>query len=148
MGTLFKCSQKLISDLAEELDMGCICYVNLDTRVYETVLGDSYAICFEEGDEMQQEIFDKIDSWKNIVKIEPPISVELFEIMEIFTEECISKDNPLSKQLYKALSSSKPFRNFKYTIDDSNFREEWFAFKQQKLEEYVKKELNDIIEKQ
>lgn len=147
MGKQFKCSQKLIGDLAEELDIGYVCYVNLDTGEYETLIVDSYGSCFDEEDEMQKN-FDKIDNWKNVVKIEPPMSKKSFEIMESFVEECITEDNFLSEQLHKALSGSKPFRNFKYTIDNSNFREEWFAFKQQKFEEYVKEELNDpIIEK-
>ncbi len=136
-----KLSQEIITDIAGELEMGCICYVNLDTGAYETILGDSYGCYIDEDDELYNEIFDKIDSWKNFEKIEPPRSNEAFEFMEAFVEDCVPEESPLSEQLYKALSRNKPFHNFRNAIEDNNLGEKWYAFKRQKLEKYIKDEL-------
>ncbi len=133
-----KLSQKIIADIASELDLGCICYVNLDTGAYETTLGDSYGGYIDEDDELYNEIFDRIDSWKSYAKIGPPNSDEAFGFMEAFVEVCVPEDSLLAAQLYKALSRSKPFHNFRNTIEDNNLEEKWYAFKQGKLEEYVK----------
>ena len=38
--------------------------------------------------------------------------------------------------------NKKPFQNFKSVIDNSNFRKNWFEFKQNQLERIVEKRLN------
>lgn len=137
----FKFSQKLISDLAQEVDTGMICHVNLDTGEYETILGDSYSCHYDEDDDIDQEIYDKIDSWNSVARVDPLMSEQSFRIMEAFVEQCIPEQNPLAELLYKALSRSKPFSRFKAIVDNSDYREEWFAFKQQQLEKHVAEEL-------
>jgi hypothetical protein len=60
--------------------------------------------------------------------------------MEDFAGQ-LSDRNPLKHQLLKALSERKPFRQFKFVIDDSgDFREEWFDYKRARLEEWVRGE--------
>ena len=73
--------------------------------------------------------------WKKCITIDPPESSESFAFMEDFVSEVDDKD--LKSRLINALRNRSPFANFKNQIDNSKYREQWFAFKQQKLEEYV-----------
>jgi len=64
--------------------------------------------------------------------------------MESFAENEVG-DKRFRAKLITALSDSNPFRHFKTIIDNSNYRQEWFAFKDQWYLEYVKQELVGII---
>ena len=45
------------------------------------------------------------------------------------------------------LSKKKPFREFKFVIDNSGaYRQEWFDFKNRKLEEFVRNRLNELAD--
>ena len=59
--------------------------------------------------------------------------------MESFAEEV--DDKFLRTRLITALNDRKPFRNFKAIIDNSNYRQAWFAFKDKWYIEHVKDEL-------
>ena len=60
--------------------------------------------------------------------------------MEQFVEQII--DENLKTKLENVLANKKPFQNFKSVIDNSNFRKNWFEFKQNELERIVEKRLN------
>jgi hypothetical protein len=47
-----------------------------------------------------------------------------------------------------ALNNRKPFANFKYHIDNSDYRQDWFDFKKHYLEAYVKELLAVRLEQQ
>ena len=44
----------------------------------------------------------------------------------------------LRAQLVNALYNPKPFANFKRIIDNSDYRQDWFDFKDNQLQDYVK----------
>jgi hypothetical protein len=46
------------------------------------------------------------------------------------------------KELITALNRRKPFCNFKWLIDGSDYRKDWFVFKMASLEELVREILN------
>lgn len=56
--------------------------------------------------------------------------------MENFIDE-ISENN-LKSSLEQILQKRKPFRNFKDVIENSNYREHWFSFKQTEIEKLLK----------
>lgn len=44
-----------------------------------------------------------------------------------------------------ALNRSKPFRNFKWQIDNSgDYRQVWFDFKRRRYKEFVKKQIEEF----
>ena len=45
MMVLSKYPKELIKSIAEEIDMGMICFLNTDTLEVESVLGESYNAC-------------------------------------------------------------------------------------------------------
>ncbi len=142
-----KLSPQIINSIAQDLNCGLICVINLDTCEYETLLSESLTIYGEEyeDDPLFKEARKKIESWENTTTIEPPYSGLSFRFMEEFVDEVIPEGSALQERLYTVLSKSKPFRNFKNTIDYSDYREAWFAFRDKCFIEYVEKELSLYI---
>ncbi|CAM4254002.1 UPF0158 family protein [Gillisia hiemivivida] len=60
--------------------------------------------------------------------------------MENFKDELT--DNHFKEKLNEALTNRKPFQNFKYLIDNSEYRESWFGFKQKEIEKIVVETIN------
>ncbi len=137
-----KYPKELIRSITEEIDMGMICFLNTDTLEVESVLGESYnAYGNDDFKDFYQEVYDKVDNWVNLIRIEPPQSWQSFKIMEDFIATCISDDDSVKNHLWDAISKKKPFQNFKFLIDDSQYRQCWLDFKQAKLERFVLEQL-------
>ncbi|MFA5328762.1 MAG: hypothetical protein WC384_13300 [Prolixibacteraceae bacterium] len=143
--------RKLVHDIAESIDCGMVCFVNPETFEMEDVpktLLDEGFVFDEEEDEVEEKedtMFLEHLKWEKCITVEQPESRESFRIMEGFVSEV--DDKKLQKQLINALGNRHPFANFKNIIDGSQYRKEWFAFKQQKLEEVVWNELSWQLEK-
>ena len=75
----------------------------------------------------------------DFIKFDSLDSFESFKIMELFVEQL--SDQHLKSELENILANKKPFQNFKHNIDHSDFRQNWFEFKQKELKKRVKNEL-------
>jgi hypothetical protein len=54
-------------------------------------------------------------------------------------------DKKVQDRLIKALNKSKPFRNFKYEIDNSGeYRQKWFNFKEQEYCKWIDNQIADL----
>jgi hypothetical protein len=147
--------RKLVHDVAENIDCGLVCFINPETLEVEeipkgTIDGFSdFSINREIGDEDEDEEGDEEkflhDDWETYITIEQRESGESFKIMEKFVDEV--NDKNLKNKLINALNNRKPFANFKNIVESSNYREEWFAFKQHQLEILVWDELEYELEK-
>ncbi|TDE41989.1 hypothetical protein E0I26_14830 [Flavobacterium rhamnosiphilum] len=139
-----------IKEIAENLDCGLNCYWNKKTGeilFLPEELGhlldddsDDTAI----GNQWLQEDFDSIkNNHEDVAVIEKPNSNYSFGIMEAFAEQLPNKLE-FKLKLFQALNRNKPFREFKFIIDNSDYREEWFAFKALKLQEWVEEQIEEI----
>jgi hypothetical protein len=161
MSVIEKLTKKQIHEIAEMIDMGHICYLNCNTGEYIMMLNNEmlaeYGIYWEEKEnfdpeeafnqEWEKEMYkdvkadmDKIYSWglTDTIRIEQPESHKGFEFMEQFVDEVIPVGR-LKLDFENALSRKHPFGNFNAIVHNCKYREDWFAFKQQALEEYVRK---------
>lgn len=132
--------KKIINEIAQELDCGNDCYFNPKTK--EIIAIPNYSIISDEA--LFEEVFgpdvEKVNEQEaDFIKLEVLQSFESFKIMERFVEQI--DDQLFKAKLENALHRRKPFRNFKYLIDDSDFRQDWFDFKQNELEKRVENEL-------
>ena len=94
----------------------------------------------DDFEEAFEDNFNKIENQKSdLIKFEVLQSFESFKIMEDFVAQLSDKN--LQEELNLILIQKKPFRNFKYRIDHSDFRQSWFDFKQKELEKRVETEL-------
>ncbi|MCK9210170.1 MAG: UPF0158 family protein [Prolixibacteraceae bacterium] len=130
--------RELVRRIAENIDCGLVCFVNPDTFEME----DAPRMMVDDPHEYRsltgvsaKDFNLHHKKWKRCITVEPPESSESFGIMESFVDEV--EDKNLKKRVINALSNRRPFANFKNLIETSNYREQWFAFKQRKLEEYV-----------
>jgi hypothetical protein len=128
----------VVSTIADSLLAGLICYFNPDTLEIEDIPKE-LAYDAEEFELMTGEPFEsaglKHENWQNCITIEPMESHDSFKIMECFIDEV--KETNLQKRLINTLNRKKPFANFKYLIEDSDYRQHWFDFRQEQYELYV-----------
>lgn len=130
----------IIKEIAGNLDCGEDCFYN--PKSGEIVVIPNFIDELDEDElaEAFQADLDKIDQQKaDFIKFEVLESTESFNIMERFVEQMT--DLQFRSELEEVLQKKKPFQNFKYSIDNSSFRQKWFDFKQGELERIVESRL-------
>ena len=134
---------KAVNEIAQGLEAGFLCILNMDTLEVEDLphgmLMDPEEYELTTGFRFEEADF-KYPSWKNTLTFEPLESHDSFKIMQKFTERM--EDKKLQAKLIHALNNRKPFANFKYHIDNSEYRQEWFDFRKRCLEIHVKELLS------
>jgi hypothetical protein len=133
----------LVNSIAQSIDMGMICHLNTDTlEMIEIPKELEYAYSEEEIEELYGETFRKVEAIENKIEFEPLYSSEGYRIMELFADKMES--TKFQNQLYKALSRKGPFANFNNLVQNSEYREKWFDFKINYLEQLVAKEMKQL----
>lgn len=131
--------QSIIKEIAGSIGSGLVCFVNLDTVEMEDfpkeLLDDPEEFEAMTGESLENLNF-KHTNWEKCVRFDPLESFESFNIMREFVDSLVDKG--LMDKLNKALNDRKPFANFKAIIDNSYYRQNWFHFKQQFMENHVK----------
>lgn len=131
----------IITEIAQELDCGNNCYYNSKTNEIVAIPAFSQISDEEEFKELFRENLTKVNNKKKeFIKFEVLESFESFKIMERFVEQVT--DQNFQSKMENILQRKNPFQNFKHSIDNSNFRQKWFDFKQSELEKTVKSQLN------
>ncbi|OAD44855.1 UPF0158 family protein [Polaribacter atrinae] len=133
--------QNIIKEIAQELDCGNDCYYNPKTNELITI--PNFGEMFDE-DEFRESFGMELKKVKknkaDFIKIEVLESFESFKIMERFITQIANEQ--FQAELEIILERKKPFQNFKNTIDNSDYRQNWFDFKQNELEKIVETQLN------
>ncbi len=143
-----KYPKEVIQEIAGEINMGMKCYLNVNTMEVEAYFGHSFH-CDKETEELFEETFEKIESWgENVVCIFPLRSGESFRIMEGFIDEIIPDNTRLKVNLLESIERRKPFRNFRCIIDDSDYLDTWYEYKNACIEKHVEEELENAVPEQ
>jgi hypothetical protein len=134
---------KQINEIAQEIDCGMRCYLNLKTG--RLIATPDFEMNFDDGKEFYEEELEEIENnWGDYAEIERPYSSDSFKFMVEFAEQ-LKDGNRLKDRLFDALNKNKPFSRFKLAIDNSGeFRQKWFDFKLAKLENWVTEKLKEI----
>src|SRR5690606_21705920 len=131
-----------INELADYLDCGLKCFVHRGNRTIVTTPDSDDP----ESDSKLSDDYKEIEkNFASYVEIEKMNSNESFRLMTNFIETV--KDERLRDKLGLALNKPRPFRNFKFEVDNSGpYRQKWFDFKKQQLIEWVRGQLtvNDL----
>ena len=133
-----KPTSAIISEIACEIGCGNECYYHLTSKQLICIPNpDLLASADEEFyDNFYKSDIEKIASSRDkYLKFEVLTSHESFKIMEEFAHSL--EDLAMKNKLIQILQQRHPFRHFKHTIDHSEFREDWFAFKQQFIEKLI-----------
>lgn len=140
---------KAVSEIADCIDAGLISFLNMDTLEIEDVPKELISDP-EEYELMTGESFESMElkypSWENVMTFEPLESDESFEIMQKFANRL--DDKKLQNKLAYALNNRKPFANFKFIVENSPYRQDWFDFKKRSLEIHVKELLSIELDKE
>lgn len=132
----------VVAPIAEWIDLGMYCMLNADTLEIENLSAlmlqnpEEYELI---TGEVQEDMNFEYNKWRNIIEIEPLEPHESFEIMEEFAIDL--EDEKLQDKLLSALRNEKPFAQFKHLIEHSDYQEQWYDFKKQFIEHYVKKKI-------
>ena len=138
-----KVKEANIREMAELIQCGHLCFLNTVTGDLEYHPAEMYF--FPDEENPWQEVIDKVENnWEYYVRIEPMNSSQSFAVMESFADQL--KADGFEKKLIAALNRPKPFRNFNYLIHESDFRQEWFDFRQERNVEWVKEQISNLSE--
>jgi len=131
---------KVVAEIADSIDAGLTCFLNLDTLEVEEIHENEIELYYDDPDDedndCNNEPLKKHFEWENFLEVGSLESNESFRIMEAFAEKL--EDNRFQNKLVNILRNRKPFANFKFAIDNSPYRQQWFGFKKKWLENYVK----------
>lgn len=132
---------KITKEIAQNLNCGLDSYFNPKTDEIISIPNFSLIADEEEFQAAFKADLQKVSKNKSdYIKVEVLEGFESFKIMERFVNQM--PENQLKLDLEKALHNKKPFLNFKYSIETSDFRNLWFEFKQNELEKIVMDKLN------
>jgi hypothetical protein len=133
-----------INEIAQQFDCGFDCFWNIRNNSL-LFIPDENANSGVEMEFWEEELEALENDFDSYVKIPKPESFDNFKIMEAFVNSNIPDEN-FKKELEITLRESKPFKNFKHLIDNSKVREEWFEFKNKSLENWVRNQIEEILE--
>jgi len=135
---MLKLSDELVQDIANNIDMEMICYLNIKTMEPTYVFPEKFSECLDEDlDEASEFVYEHKEDF---IKIEKPDSHTSYKFMEAFIETIT--DDRIAERLSDAISFAKPFRNFKDILARyPDVQKEWYAFKNKKYIEYIKSEI-------
>jgi len=139
---MIKLTEDQIREVADNLDCGLRCFYNTKTGKIKSVINTEewYGGDMEPWEEDLKELDENFTDYIEFDNLE---THESFEIMEDFAERI--NDVQLQKKLFHALSNKKPFRNFKWVIDNSGeYREKWFDYKRTRYRQAVKDQIERL----
>ena len=132
--------KEILIDIADSLESGFKCFIHRDTFQVVTYLDPDRYPDMDPKD-WKEEISTIKKNKKKFIEIESLVSSDSYRIMAAFAD---SVDDKIIKiRLITALEGHKPFANFKFQIDNSGpYRELWFAFRKEKIIEWVQNQLS------
>ncbi|WP_417212504.1 UPF0158 family protein [Bizionia sp.] len=131
-----KPNSEIISEIVQELDSGCDCYLN--NKTHEIIAIPNFGNFPDEVEfqELFKEDLMKVsEQASTFIKIEALKSYESFKIMERFAQKL--PNSQFKTKLETILLNKKPFQKFKLAVESSEYRKLWFDFKRQEMEEIV-----------
>ncbi len=129
-------TEKQINEIAEMLDCGFRGYWHKQNGELLFVR-DSEFDSFEDGDMVDEDLEKLNKNPDDYIEIDKPESSDNFKMMENFAKQ-LEGDDKLKSELFTALKMRKPFREFKWVIDNSGIhRQEWFEYKSAEMKKWV-----------
>jgi len=129
-----------IKEIAEQLDCGSRAFIHKTTGQLLFVPDENFLTAID-LDSWDEELEQLENNFTDYYEIDKWTSSEAFETMSEFADKLT--DSNLQNRLFDALRKNKPFREFKFVIDNSgDFRQQWFDFKNKWQKDFVTRQLN------
>jgi len=138
-----KLSKKEIKHIAEELDAGSNVHINLENNTIKALPNDDDLENYDDDNLWANDIAE-IEAWENSIKLEPLESWVNYEIMEDFIETL--SDHQMQAKLEIALGKRRPFAHFKAIVENSEYRQLWFEYHNERyLQAIIKNLPNELL---
>jgi len=132
----------IVKEIAEQLYCGFRAFIHKTTGQL-LFIPDNYNYPDIDLSSWDKELEQLENNFTDYHEIEKWTSSEAFEIMSEFAVHLTDKD--LQSRLFDTLRKNKPFKEFKFVIDNSgDFRQQWFDFKNKWQEDFVARQLNRL----
>ncbi len=129
-------TESQIKEIAEQLDCGFRSFWHKQSGEL-LFIPDLNNNPFAEAEFYKEDLQKLENNMDEYIEIEKPNSNDSFEIMANFPEQ-LNDNDKIKNELINALNKKKPFREFKYVIDNSGvYRQQWFDFKDAQLKQWV-----------
>lgn len=126
-----------LNELADNLDLGLRCFVHKEEKKMVTVPDLDE---FDDNFNYWKKVLKEVSDFEKYVEIEKMDTNESFRLMTNFIETV--GDLKQRNIFVEALRKPKPFRNFKFEVDQSGpLRQKWFDFKRQQMIEWVRRQV-------
>ena len=132
-----KLTEDQVKEVTENLKLGYTAYINPDTGDIKYLIDEGK---YPDAREMFGEEMDEIDAWDYVAELREMPSFEAFRVMEDFAYKV---DDDFHDDLMEALNKGKPFANFRELVESSEYREEWFEYRNQRYLEYTERLLKE-----
>lgn len=138
-----KLSKEEIKHIVDELDCGLEVHIDLDNNTIKSLPSKEDIEYYKMQDDWGKDI-DEVGSWENSIKLEPLASWEKFEFMKDFIETL--SDHQMQARLEVALEKRRPFAHFKAIVENSEYRQWWFEYHNERYMKAVMKNLpNELL---
>jgi len=134
---------EIIEEIADQLDCGMKCYLEISSCTIVTTIKDEY--CLDSGiDALDDDINQIKENPSDYFEFQEMESRESFNVMVDFASEITDKE--FQARIMKSLNQKSPFRNFKFTLDSSDYyRQMWFDYKKNRYIEFVKSQIENEL---
>jgi len=139
-----KLTKEQIKEIADWVNYGMKCFLNPKTFEYVVFQDEDNLDLSDNEEDPYLEDRRKMKVWKEAEEIVGMTSRESFQLMEDFADTIPDKE-PLKSQLFLALERKSPFRNFKDTIEGSDYRQAWFDFRADAWLKHTSDQVDAII---
>ena len=138
-------TKEQLKEISEQLDCDFRAFYHKQTG--DLIFVPDYNKFYDIDKRAWQDEFDKLDKhFSDYHEIDAMEARDSFQVMGDFAEQVT--DTRLRDKLITALNRKKPFREFKFTIDNAGeYRQSWFDFKNKRYIEWVEEQIkiqNDI----
>lgn len=125
-----------LKKIVDELETGMKCYLHRQTG---EIIAFPDPDQFPDTDAWQQEIDQVETDADDYLEITPISGRESFRVMERFVDTIDSQ--AFRNRLLYALDQPKPFRRFKQLVDESEYRQYWFSFRESETIKWLREQL-------
>ena len=129
-----------LKEIAQELDMGMICYYHIATGELESIPDELKGHAGYETEFWEDNIKKVKANRKRYIRFEGMESNESFNLMETFVQQM--EDDTTRRRFEDAITFKKPFQNFKQLLYQyPELQQQWYQFKDEQYLLCVQRQL-------
>lgn len=132
-------TKEQIKRIVDDLGIGMKCYV--DVRNNEIKIFPDFGNAYFDIEAWEEEKKDWDLNEDYYQEIRPLPASEAYRVMEKFANQLES--GLVQDELMNCLNRRKPFQHFKYAVEASDYREQWFEFRNQEHFDWVEWQLGN-----